>query len=126
MIAKLTKNDFDGIFELIEKSFPTDEYRQKSGQRALFSLPEYEVWGIKKRRKRIANGRLYKPLAIWMDLPTASILPFAESFAGRGREQKFWQRFCKTSTKDFALRRSCPKRKPQSAELHFMSETDLP
>ena len=62
MIAKLTKNDFDGIFELIEKSFPTDEYRQKSGQRALFSLPEYEVWGIKNAENELQTDAF---ISLW-------------------------------------------------------------
>lgn len=62
MLTKLTKDDFEGIFELIEKSFPTDEYRQKSCQRALFSQPEYEVWGIKNAENALQTDAF---ISLW-------------------------------------------------------------
>lgn len=62
MLTKLNKNDFEGIFELIEKSFPTDEYRVKSGQRALFSVPEYEVWGIRDAENELKTAAF---ISLW-------------------------------------------------------------
>ena len=36
MIAKLTKNDFDGIFELIEKAFPPTNTGKKAASARCF------------------------------------------------------------------------------------------
>lgn len=46
-MQRLTKNDFDALFSLMEKSFPTDEYRSRAEQQALFADSDYAVYGMK-------------------------------------------------------------------------------
>ena len=46
-MQRLTKNDFNALFVLMEKSFPVDEYRTRDRQEALFSDPAYAVYGLK-------------------------------------------------------------------------------
>ncbi len=46
-MQRLTQNDFDALFSLMEKSFPADEYRGRAAQKALFADPDYAVYGIK-------------------------------------------------------------------------------
>ena len=42
----LSINDFDRIYEIMEKSFPFNEVRLKEGQRALFENENYMVFGL--------------------------------------------------------------------------------
>lgn len=124
MIAKLTKMILTE-FSSLSKKLSHRRIQAKSGQRALFSLPEYEVWGIKNAENELQTDAF---ISLWRfeDFTYGEHFAVRRELRGQGTGTKFWQRFCKTSTKDFALRLSRRKRKPQSAELHFMSETDLP
>ena len=44
MIRKLLRKDFDSIFQIIEISFPEDEYRTYDEQKALLDNSAYEVY----------------------------------------------------------------------------------
>ena len=44
MIRKLMREDFDSIFQIIEISFPEDEYRTYDEQKALLDNSAYEVY----------------------------------------------------------------------------------
>lgn len=44
MLRKLERNDFDKIFEIMEKSFPKDEYRTYEGQKALLEEKPYTIY----------------------------------------------------------------------------------
>ena len=46
-MQRLTKNDFNALFALMEKSFPVDEFRVREQQEALFSDDSYVVYGLK-------------------------------------------------------------------------------
>lgn len=43
----LSINDFDRIYEIMEKSFPFNEVRPKEGQRALFNNENYRIFGTR-------------------------------------------------------------------------------
>lgn len=72
-MVQLTINDFDEIFNIMEASFPVDEYRTREGQRALFCDPRYRVYGKKQ------DGRLIGFIALW----ELDGLNFIEHFAVR-------------------------------------------
>ena len=44
MIEKLKIQDFDMIYDLMEKSFPSDEYRTYDEQKALLNNPAYSIY----------------------------------------------------------------------------------
>ena len=44
MIRKLLRKDFDSVFQMIEASFPDDEYRTYKEQRALLDNSAYEIY----------------------------------------------------------------------------------
>ena len=43
MIEKLKIQDFDTIYDLMEMSFPSDEYRTYDEQKALLNNPGYSI-----------------------------------------------------------------------------------
>jgi len=45
MLKKLDETWFDAMYQIMEEAFPPCERRTKEGQRALFSIPQYEVYG---------------------------------------------------------------------------------
>ncbi len=45
-LRKIGVESFDAVFDIMEKSFPDDEYRDYEGQRALFSNPEYSIYVV--------------------------------------------------------------------------------
>ena len=47
MIRKLMRKDFDSVFQIIEASFPEDEYRTYDEQKALLDHSAYEVYILK-------------------------------------------------------------------------------
>jgi len=74
MLQKLTVQDFESIYRLMEASFPPTERRTKEGQRALFeNEPAYCVYGTKNERTNDVEAFL----AVWL---LESIL-FVEHFA---------------------------------------------
>ena len=46
MIRKLKRKDFDSVFQIIEASFPEDEYRTYDEQKALLDNEAYEVYTV--------------------------------------------------------------------------------
>lgn len=44
MITKLVREEFDSVFQMIEASFPKDEYRTYGEQKALLDDPAYEIY----------------------------------------------------------------------------------
>ena len=44
MVKSLAHKDFDEFFQLIENSFPKDEYRTYDEQKALLDNPAYEIY----------------------------------------------------------------------------------
>lgn len=51
MLEKLKRNDFDKMFELIELSFPKDEYRTYEGHLALLDEPDYQVYVLRDEER---------------------------------------------------------------------------
>lgn len=47
MIRKLMRKDFDRVFQMLEASFPEDEYRTYEEQKALLDHEAYEVYILK-------------------------------------------------------------------------------
>ena len=46
MIQKLKREDFKQVFQIMEKSFPADEYRTFEEQEALLNHPVYHIYAI--------------------------------------------------------------------------------
>lgn len=51
MIQQLAAREFDRIFEIMEESFPEDEYRPYEEQKALLQDPIYKIYGMKETEK---------------------------------------------------------------------------
>lgn len=72
MLTRIYEGEFDKVFALMQESFPSDEYREKSEQFALFVEPEYSVYGIVNE-----NYGLNAFIAVW----NFSEFLFVEHFA---------------------------------------------
>ena len=51
MIKKVSVQEFDAIYEIMSVSFPRCERRTKDGQKALFSLANYTVYGWYEQKR---------------------------------------------------------------------------
>lgn len=58
-LTRLTEEDFETIWKIMEESFPVDERRTKEGQRKLFAEPNYCVYGYLLQKNIVAI------LAVW-------------------------------------------------------------
>lgn len=58
-MEQVNVSDFEGVFEIMEQSFPRDERRKKDEQKALFSVPEYKVF------VRREEGKIIAFIAVW-------------------------------------------------------------
>lgn len=71
ILKKASEESFERIFKLLCECFPEDEYRPKSGQKALFNKKEYAVY------LGFADGCFAGFLAVW----TFDRFSFIEHFA---------------------------------------------
>ncbi len=60
MIEILKKCEFEQLYELMELSFPTDEYRERTGQEKLLDDPMYTVYS-----ETADNGKLKAVICAW-------------------------------------------------------------
>ncbi len=61
VLEQLTGKDFDEVYAILEESFPVDERRPYSRQKALLENPIYKVLGLRDRE----NGHIQGILAIY-------------------------------------------------------------
>lgn len=73
MLEMMKKDEFDQVFSLMERSFPTDEYRSYKEQKALLERPEYRIYVL----HGIKHTDIRAFLAIW----NLSDFTFLEHFA---------------------------------------------
>lgn len=59
MLRLLGKNDFDKVYKIMEKSFPTDEYRPFKEQKALLGKDEYKIYTWEN------DGQIKAFIALW-------------------------------------------------------------
>ena len=78
MLEKLDRQDFDKIFEIMQASFPKDEYRTYEGQKALLDMEKYNVVVTRHDKKIVAF------ICYWADDDIAFIEHFAVSPSIRG------------------------------------------
>ena len=79
MLERMRENEFDGTFGIMEKSFPTDEYRPYGEQRKLLTDPRYAVYV-----HHAENGAVDAFLAVWQFSDFAFLEHFAVSPTARG------------------------------------------
>ena len=59
MIERLDPKEFDAVFDLMERSFPKEEYRPYTGQKALLSDPAYAIYTARE------GGSILGFAAVW-------------------------------------------------------------
>lgn len=45
-LRNISVDEFDAVYDIMENSFPDDEYRSYCGQKMLFSKPEYDIYVV--------------------------------------------------------------------------------
>lgn len=78
MLKRLSISDFPKVYELMEQSFPTEEYRSYEGQLALLNHEGYKIYG-----EIDDGGELRAFLAVW----ELTDYLFIEHFAVRGKDR---------------------------------------
>ena len=59
MLHKLTLNDFDFVYKIMEDSFPLTEFRPKNEQLALFNDKRYQIYGIRKENQVVSFAAIW-------------------------------------------------------------------
>lgn len=59
-IKKLGQEDFEQVFQIMKRSFPADERREKDRQKALFHNPAYNLYGYEEEGELLAFLSLYR------------------------------------------------------------------
>jgi ribosomal protein S18 acetylase RimI-like enzyme len=115
MLKVLHDEQFDEIFQIIEQSFPIDEYRPYESQRALLSQPHYRIFAYEKDRE------LAGFLATWEGPEFIFIEHFAvkERFRNGGLGSKLLQDFLKQQTKPVVLEIELPEGELEKRRANF-------
>lgn len=61
MIEKLTRSNFDQVFDIMKESFPENEYRTFEEQKALMDVQEYQIYVLKDN----ADSLIKAFIAVW-------------------------------------------------------------
>ena len=79
-MIRISEEMFSRAYAILEASFPTDEYRPKNEQKALFSRPEYRMWGMED------GGEICGFAAVWElgEITFLEHLAVAETHRNRG------------------------------------------
>lgn len=59
MLEIFNRDDFDSIFEIMEDSFPLEEYRTYEEQLALLNNPNYRILGIREGKAPVAFAAIW-------------------------------------------------------------------
>ena len=79
-LDQMDVKEFDGVYRLLENSFPLDEYRPYEEQKALLEEPAYQIYVLRDETRQIAAM-----MAVW-ELETVSFIEhFAVDPALRGK-----------------------------------------
>ncbi len=78
MLKRLTQNEFPKIYEIMEQSFPKEEYRPYEGQLALMERECYRIYG-----EETSTGALRGFMAVWELGEYCFLEHFAVSFVER-------------------------------------------
>ncbi len=120
-MERLYNEDFDEMFSIMEEAFPKNEYRGREKQKALLSLPEYELYGEK------IHGKLAGFLAIW-DLGK---ITFIEHFAvrhnlrGKGLGKEMLSRLFHEKKGPFCLEVELPENETATKRIAFYERMGL-
>ena len=60
MLELLNINDFDAVYDIMQQSFPSDEYRPYEEQKSLFENDEYNIYVQKED-----DGNIIAFIAVW-------------------------------------------------------------
>lgn len=99
MLTILQEEQFESLYQLIEDSFPSDEYRPYEAQRALLSHPHYQIYVYEKDHELAAF------FATWEGPHFIFLEHFAvkESFRNGGLGSKLLQVFLKRQAKPIVI-----------------------
>lgn len=117
MLIKISENDFQQVFDIMENSFPTDEYRPFYEQKDLFLKKEYSVYGLKNKE----NNSLMGFIALWEFDDFLYIEHFAVSpyFRNKGLGEKILSELKSISDKTLCLEVEPPKNDISVRRINF-------
>ena len=115
MIEQIKIDRFDEIYEIMEKSFPDDEFRPYCEQKELFLNEKYKVYG------NITDGRLSSFIATWDFEDFVFIEHFATSpnFRNMGIGEKMLKHLSNTLQKRLCLEVEPPNEEIQKRRVDF-------
>ena len=105
MIEKLDPKEFDQVFDLMEQSFPLEEYRPYQGQKALLQNPAYTIYVAKEENQIVGLAAVWQ-LKNWLFLEHLAVDPGCRN---RGIGAELLQ--------EIAKNRACLEVEPPDTEL---------
>lgn len=115
MLKRLGRDKFNEIYEILDDSFPADEYRPYEGQEALFDREEYRVYGT------VEDSKLAGFISVWEFEEFAYIEHFAvdRRFRNGGRGKDMLQEIVGSISKPFVLEVEPPESEITERRIGF-------
>ena len=123
MIRKLMREDFDRVFQIIEASFPKDEYRTYDEQKALLDDSAYEVYILPDS----GDNAIMAFIAVWKFNSFAFIEHFAVSpkYRNRGIGSEFLSEIVRMLGKMVCLEVEPPDNETASRRIGFYERNNF-
>ena len=117
MIRKLMQKDFDKVFQMIETSFPEDEYRTYDEQKALLDKKTYEIYILPDSD----DNTIKAFIAVWKFDSFAFIEHFAVNprYRNAGIGSEFLNEFVRMQGKMICLEVEPPNSEMSSRRISF-------
>lgn len=123
MIRKLMREDFDSVFQMIEASFPKDEYRTYDEQKALLNNTAYEIYLFSD-----SDGNMIKAfIAVWKFDSFVFIEHFAvtPAYRNHGIGSVFLREVVRMSGKMVCLEVELPDNEMASRRIGFYTRNNF-
>lgn len=116
MVRKIVKKEFDKLYELMQDSFPFDEYRNRNEQFALFEQDCFSAFGLFSEQ-----GDLNAFITLWNFSDFAFIEHFAvkKQLRGCGVGSKFLTEIISVANKRVCLEVELPKTEIAKRRIGF-------
>lgn len=123
MLTKLLKKDFDQVYDLMEQSFPDDEYRPYEEQKALLDQPAYQIYVEKDCETQMIRAFL----AVWEFDNFAHLEHFAVNpqFRGNGLGSKALGELLSLLGKTVCLEVELPNTEIASRRINFYRRNNM-
>jgi len=121
-IDKLNNSEFEKVYNIMEESFPLEEYRTKENQKKLLENEDYNIAVYRNENNKIIGFIAYYDFKRYIHIDHFAV---AKNERGKGIGRKFFKEFKKYIDKKITLEVELPKDNTSRRRIIFYKTMGL-